>query len=661
MERNPITGFKVDFDIRNYGDILPMPPENLREVINYDVPSKDCVWKRVVPDNITPQYIEREITRILRTGVWVYIHKQMVWIPPSYYFFLQYFKIGGEYAEFRLSRLKAVYFQIKARNNPYCIGTFVIKSRQIGETSIEMSNILHECADGNTGYGSFGVQSKTNTTVKDSCWRILKGGWQSLPKWLKDTLYSDFASGDNIETKLKFKRSATETQEERDVEIMYGSSGDNTLDSMNNVRILDLDEVLKWRENSFYNTLLNYTKFIAPGRSRKGLFRIFSSPADFPCKSSDEGMIIWKKSDPNQLNKYGVPESRLFRYYASPLEGIQDMFDIYGDADADLIYEFIMEQRAAVDKDKLMGEIRAYPLNDVEIFGSFEGGAMWQNSQGIKDRVVFLAGNRFKNDKTKEPKGIWGNYERVGGYIDGEVEFRPSGKEFFDMVTGRFFVSFHPQNKEELRSIFKPPQYVERCIGFDPYTNRYEAKNKVRQSDAAMVCRQFRDVHDTGVLNVPVATYCCRPQNIEIAYEDAINFAIYNRALIQVERSGDRFASYVEDRGYSDWLLTEIGSTDEKRKGDAPSGGKNAFLSTGIGLIDANTNLPIHPEDPYWLDNHWHSELLEDYLAFNPLDTHDNDLTMADIQSLIGCIKIAYKKIRKPSVLNDRVLSYLSN
>lgn len=660
MERDPITGFKVKFNILDYADILPDAPYDPAEIINWDNKSEDSVWIRQEPEKITPEYVQQEVTRVLRTGVWIFINLQPIWIPPNYYFFLQYFKVGGEYPEFRLSRLKSVYFQIRVRNNPYAIGIFTIKSRQIGETSFEMSNCLHEAAKGNLEYGSIGIQSKTNQTVKESCWRILTGGWQSIPRWLKDVLYSDIKSEDAIATKMQWIKPATETEVERDVLIMYGSSTDNSFDSMNNMRFCLLDEVLKWRENSFYSTFLNYEKFIAPGKSRRGLFKIFSSPADFECTSSIEGLEFWKQSDPAKLDENGTTQSRVFRFYASPLEGLQDMYDKFGDADADEIFEWIKKKRKSVSIDKQLGEIRAYPLSEEEMFGSTEGGKVFANAQGIKDRVVFLTGARFKDDKTKEPVGIWGNLHRIDGYIDGDVEFRPYEGGCFHIEHARFFFSFLPQNKEPLKTIYKPPQYIERVIGVDPYNDRYEAKSVVKQSNGAMVGRQFRDLHTTGCLNIPFMTYCCRPQHQDTFFEDCIRAAIFNRAYLQIESKSDKLANYAEDRGYEAWLLNRIGSMDNKRKGDAPSGGKNAFLNEGIGLIEANTNTPLTLTDEYWLDNHWHIDLLQDYLKLTPADTHANDLSMADIQALIGQTKILYKKIRQPSPFNELVYNYIN-
>lgn len=663
MECNPITGFKVKFNILDYADITPALPEHSKDILNYNLPPHLCKWKHIPPPPvITSEWKTQEITRILRTGVWIFIKKQPVWIPPFYYFFLQYFQVMGQPAQFRLKRLKHVYFKIRVRKNPRAIGTFTIKNRQDGETTMAMAESLWQILEGNMDFGGIGVQSKTRQTVVESCWRVFVMGFNGVPRWLKEILLHDVVSEDKLATKMQVKRTADEARgiTAKDILVTYGSSVHNAFDSMSNMQRCILDEFCKWEECSPYATFLNYEKFIAPGMSRKGLFDIFSSPPDKLGRYNEEIVSFWKGSDGDNLTTYGSTETRVFRYYSNPLEGIEDGYDEYGDADADEIFDFIMNRRKSLPKDQLLGEIRGYPLNESEIFGSYEGGSGFDNAEGIKDRIIYLTGTRFKNAITQEPVRIFGNHERVDGYIDGEVEFRPSGKDYFDLIDSRVCYSFLPQNKEPLVNVFKPPAYIERVIGLDPFNNRYEAKSVVKQSNAAMVGRQFRDIFETGVLNVPFMTYCCRPQHQETVWEDAIKAAIYNRAMLQVESKSDKFANYAEDRGYSHWLLNERGDNTGLRKGDAPSGGKNAFLNEGIGLINANTNVPLG-DIPYWLQNHWHIELLQDYLDLNPLDTHANDLTMADIQALVGQVKIMHTKVRQPSEFNDVVYNYLFN
>lgn len=661
-------GFMIDFKMTDYKDILPDPYEYLKNdfIINADEFTKgnidNCVWRKYKPSHQeinSTEYREQEFRRILRTGVWVAIKDEIIWIPPNYYFFLQYFNTGGAAPEFRLKMLKYLYFKIRARNNPLCIGTMTIKQRQEGLTTIEMSNALHEMAEGLMDYGQIGVQSKTRDTVKLSCWRTLKMGWAMIPQWVKDFLYKDFASKGKMEETIKFVRDSEGDDEGRDILMSFGASVHNAFDSFNNMRICIFDEYTKWNECSLYRTFLNYKRFIAPGGERKGLFVMISSPADTNGKHNDEAYSLWEQSEYDPETK--TSKSGIFRYYMNPLEGIDSFYDKWGDADPVFLKKYIMDNRDGVPPEFKLSEIRAFPLSNEEMFGATEGSHIWSNQKGITERKLFLIGKRFKDDVTKEPIVVYGNLERIDGYIDGDVEFRQSDLGRFDLKEARFCFSYLPNKNEPLKNIFKPPAYVEGCLGVDPFNNRYPPKHIGKQSNGAMVNRVFRDLHGRGYNKCPTMIYCCRPTHQETFFHDCIKAAIFNRSLIQYENKSDKLANFAEDHGYFDWLLPEIGATSgSTRKGDGPGGGgKNAFLEEGMGLINANTNTPINPDDPYYLEYNWFEQLLSSYLSFDPLDTHAHDLVMAEIQSLVGCMKILNIKRKRPSSFTNAVFNYV--
>lgn len=663
--------FKVKFDMRDYLDLCPKEQnrEYLEhdEIINFRAYEKgnidDCVWKRHVPNagEITSrEWRARELRRILKTGVFIAIKDEVMWFPPNYYFALQYGKVGDVDLEFRIKRLKHVYEKLRARNNPGCKGTFTVKNRADGETTMSITDALHECMEGMMNAGMIGLQSKTRADAINPCWNTVKTLWLNLDEWLKDELFSDFSSGEQIEQRLRFQRGKTDYRDARNIVFEYFPSTFNAMDGRHNVKKCILDEVLKWVECNFGDTLSNYSKFIMPGFERRGLFDIFSSPADFDCQSYRDGYELWKMSNPENIDpETGTTKSRIHRIYSNPLEGIQGAYDKWGDADPDAIYAHIMRERKAVAKEKYLNEVRGFPLTEEEMWGSIEGSSQWSNTEGIKQRKLYLIGTRFKDEKKQEPKCVYGNLERVDGYVDGEVVFRQADIDHFDVDVARFCFSYLPQNKEALQSVFRPPRYVENVLGVDPFNHRYPAKNPSQQSKGAMINRKFRDIFNTGINKCPTMIYCCRPSHQDIFFEDVLKAAVFNRAMIQYENRNDKLANYAEDRGYFDWLLPEIGaSAFSKRKGDAPSG-KGAFLDEGMALIDAATNVPIHDGDPYHLEQYWFWELLDDYLNFNQKDTHANDLTMADMQALIGAVKLLYQKIRQPSDLNEGIMSYL--
>ena len=660
MVKNSITGFKINFDIRDYADVLPLPPDDTREIINYDKPSKECKWVRQDTKDITPEFVQREGERVLKKGVWIYIKKQLVWIPPNYYFFLQYGSAGGKYPDFRLKRLKHVYFKLRVRNNPKALGTYTIKNRQDGETTMAIHDALWECLDGNMTVGQIGIQSKTNDDAKNPCWLTVETLWQSLPEWFKELFYSDFASKGAMAEKVKFARPKTEEKEARNIVVAYYPSVHNAMDGKNNVRRCILDEINKWRVCSFYDTYINYKKFIAVGSSRRGLFDIFSSPSDTNGKWNDEAKMFWDGSNPDELKDTGSTATRVFRYYSNPLDGIEGFYDEYGDADGDEILAFILEERKNLPEDKRMGEVRAFPLNESEMFGSYDNqNKTWSNEKGIIERMAYLTNRRFKNDVTKEPTLVYGNLiwkDNIPDNPEGVV-FRQADVNDFDLEIARFSFSYLPKHSEELKWVFNrdlqghrpvPPRVTENIIGIDPVDKRYGMQGAKGISNGAMVNVKYLDLDMSGIVNVPTGLYSCRPQHVNTFFEDAIKFAVFMQARVQVENKNTKIIDWFEDRGYMDWLLSKRGEPEKStNKGDAPSGaGGGAFLNEMIMLIDEVTNTPATEGNPYYLNNIWHYRVLAGIMELDPKNTQKSDEFNAWGQAMIGKTKLV--KLKTP-------------
>jgi len=659
-------GFMIDFKMTDYKDILPDPYEYLKNdfIINADEFTKgnidNCIWKKHRPSLAevnSKEYRERIATRVLKTGAWVAIKDEIIWLPPNVYFAYEFGSAGSSDFELRLKRIKHAYEKIRAINNPNCIGLLTLKNRGDGQTTFSIHDAFWQCLDGNMEVGQIGIQSINRNLAINPCWNYIQTLWQSLPQWFKSDLCSDFASGNNIAEKMQWQRSADDALglKARNVLLTYYPSG-TPMDSKHDVKWALLDEVCKWNECSFYDVFTNYCKFIMPGFERRGMFDMFSSPADHNCKSNEEVYQLWKDSDTKQMTENGTTKSRIHRIYSNPLEGIHTAYDKWGDADPEKIYKHIMSEREKKPKEKLLGEIRGYPLNESEMFETTDNSSVWDNQKGINARKIYLLGTRFKSEETKEPKVIYGNLEWKDGIRDSQVVFRQSDKSQFDVHDARFCFSYLPPARDSLRTIYKPNHYGEDIIGIDSVDKRYANKG---HSNFAMINYRFRDLHESGINNRPTMIYCCRPLPIEISYEDAIKAAVFNQAQVQVESLNTKIVDYFEDRGYIHWMLSKIGMPKNSLvKGDAPSG-KSAFMNEIVGLINAHTNVPLTVDDPYLLEGHWFSELLDDLSIFNLADTHKNDLSMSFGQALLGAAKILFKKPKNGNGVSNSVISYL--
>jgi hypothetical protein len=667
--------FHVKFDLADYADILPAIPEDYTEIINSEIDDPlDQVWAvQEFPDIITTEFLTREVNRV-KQGVWILIKGVLMWIPPNYYQFLQYGNAGGDAPQFRLKRLKALYVKIRVRKDPRFVGTYNIKNRQDGDTTMNMSDALWEIISGELNNGMIGIQSKSLSDAKNPCWFNLKMQWNGYPSFFKNELYSHFVSGNNIEEKLQFSEPPDPNNPKdkgKNVIITYGPSTHNAFDGKNNMRRCILDEINKWQLCSSATTITNYMKFIMPGKQRKGLFDIFSSPADTNGKHNDEAYELWLNSNPDEIQSTGSTKSRILRYYSNPLEGIEGFYDKYGDADPQEIYEHIIRERNNKSKDQLMAEVRGFPLpkkgtmdaDEEQLFGSTDQSNIWINVEGLKARKLELSKPLVKATKVNYCNLIWPNNIQDSGIPEVVV----ADKMYFDEYDARFCITDSTTQLIELSDLREPPNVVEEVIGVDPFNLRYATKKQVTGSLGAAISWKFRDIMQTGKNDYPTLAYLSRPQHGETFYEDMIKAAVFRRAKVQYENSNDKLENYFEDRFYGDWLVdsinvkpVEVNGQFKIRKGDAPSGkGATAFMNEGIGLINGHTNLPISPDKPYLLEWFNFEEIIDDLLSFNKENTQQNHFTMALIQALLGKTKLMHKKQRKKSNVNNAMLDYL--
>lgn len=661
--------FKMGFDIANYKDILPDWEDYLKNdyIINGEDFEKgnieECYWKKYNPsmDEINSlEFQEREARRILKTGVWIAIKNEILWFPPNVYFALQSGRAGSVDMQFRLKRLQTELEKIRARKNAGCMGTLLIKCRGEGETTFEVTNSLWECLDGNMETGQIGIQSYNRAAAINPCWSYAQTLWHSLPQWQKKLFYSDFVSGNNIAEKMQWQRPTNEEAgiKSRNVLFTYYPSG-TPMDGKHDVKKCLLDEIAKWEECSFYHTFTNYKKFIMPGFERRGMFAMFSSPSDKNNKSNEEVYELWCDSNPKEIDEdTGTTKSRIHRIYSNPLHGIHGAYDKYGDADPERIYDHIIKERKKLPKDKLLAEVRGFPLNEQEMFESTEGNEFWDNRKGIKERQIYLLGTRVKDIKTGEPIKVFGNLEWKEGIVDHPlgVDFRQSDKYEFDVEDSRFAFTVLPNFKDDLKNIFIPPDYIESALGVDPFGKRHPGK---KFSNGAGVIYKFRDLYETGINKMVTGLYINRPYHEDIFFEDMIKACVFTRSKLQFEANHDRIGGYFTDRNYKEWVLPQIG---EKRGSDRLGDNITArgkFMDEMVGLINAYTNIPVDKTQECLLDKIWFIELIDDLLKFNLKDTHENDAVMAMGQALMASAKMMFMKQRQKSEFNDNVFDYL--
>ena len=665
--------FQVDLELDKYNHLWPEQPPS-HEIINFNADIEDAVWNRQVPEKLNMNFFDLEKKR-LRQGAFIVIKDTLLWIPPNYYHFLENGIAGTGRPEFRLKELKNSYYKLWVRANPHATGTFDIKNRQDGRTTRVVSDSLFEMQDGVNNHGQINIQSKTNADAERPCWSTVKSQWLNYPKWLKDLLYSDFSSGNNIETQLKFTREEREIRNLRGEQIIvpsrnlfmsYYPAVFNAQDGSSNVLKCVVDEFCKWITCSPAKFLTNSRQFMQVGATRKGLYEIFSSPADFNHKYVDDVFKIWENSDPDKLDEFGTTQSGLFRYHSNPLDGIEGYYDKYGDVDPTKIYDRIMYLRKKATKDEELGEIRANPLNQSEMFGSYDNNLYWDNIKGIIKRKLFVVNTIYKDEVTLEPKYQWGNLEMVPSRNgeQPEVYFRPNETNEFDMKTGRFCFSELPDGTF-LNENTEPPAFIESVIGVDPYHLGKTGKLLSRRSQAGVVGWKFRSLGVENFVPRPTFFYNCRPPHIHTFFWDMIMAAIYTKSMVQYEKTSDEMERFFDENGYGEWILNSSTSRRSKQYktrteiGRGKKGG--AFMVDVKSLVNILTNLPINPDHPYILDKFWFEQLLQQLIDFNEDDTSKFDLVMGLFQAVYGATKIVTVKGPQTSDMGKMMLNYFTS
>lgn len=651
--------FQIDFDVKDYLHLFPeFPPSE--EIINYYKDIDECVWARQVPlaGIFNMDFFELEVKRI-RQGAFIIIKDQLLWLPPQYYFFLQYGTVkgfGSRYAEFRLKKLKEYYFKEECRRNINCLGSYIVKNRRDGTTTNVMSDCLWEMQKGIHTMGQIGIQSRTNDDAYDPCYTTLKAHFNGLPKEIRHFFYKDVVNPANIETRLRFESPG---ENGRNVFAKYYPSGNTAMDGKEMILCV-LDEVNKWDENSLLETEGTYRKFILEGVIRKGLFVMFSSPSETNGRPNDEAYKLWQISNTNDLQPNGTTKSRIHAYRSHPLEGITGLFDKYGDADPNQVYDHIMtERKNAPNK---LNEIRGFPLNDEEAFGMGEVKTQWDNHKGLAARKLYLSRTVYKDEATKEPKIMWGNLEWKNGIVDSEVIFRPNEKNEFNLDTGRICFSELPQFNVPLSDIRKPPLYIDTCLGVDPYHLGKGTKSGVGSSAGA--CNyKFRALADFSFVPHPTAIYNCRPKHIYTFFEDMLKICVYTRSMMQYEKSIDEIERYFDERGYGDWVLNPSPKEGEVRKitrAEISRGkGGGAFMNEVLSLVNILTNVPVNPEDPYPLEYFWFEELIDEIITLNRDNTTSANIFMGFGQAVIGAAKICNVRERERRPEESSMITHL--
>jgi hypothetical protein len=423
---------------------LPKEPEHEKLILYYDKPTKDQFWTRPGPPkgwremtNAKKQsWIQSETRRCFVTGQWIFLKGQPVWMPPFYWWLLNWWYTKVGFFNFRISQLLEEYYEIYCEGDKWCIGTFRFKKRRDGLTTRRMARKVWKAIQ--TEEGWFGMSSKTGQDVRDVCWRALMRGYNRLP-----TFFLPEQSGmSDPQRKLEFKKPSIRlTAKNRDIIIdpedvfreNVGSDELNTTidwrdtvedayDGQQCVEI-DLDEFGKWRKASALNAAYTYIMSCTLDGVKVGMIHCYTSPPEKDGPELKECSDMWEAA--NFAKNKNLQAWKFYRWLTSSLDSYGGACDKYGYCDRELADKLICDFRRAQPLAKRKAAIRQTVRFIEEVFDNVENNTFITAPQ-IRTRWRYLQAIDYKDPKTREPKYVYGNYEWTNGIAFTTAFFKPS-------------------------------------------------------------------------------------------------------------------------------------------------------------------------------------------------------------------------------------------
>lgn len=643
-----------DPDLKPIEYRLPPPPP-FQNTLGYGLDPKDQKWERFTmprklkdlnnDTDLTPKqkelvlqgkqaYYTEEIEFVKQDrqyfieGLWVFIKGKQVWIPPAFYFWLQWWTIEGKHVDFRIRDWEFWVWDYMVDYDSYCYGTNYPKGRREGCTHKRMCKRYKVAIS--FSYALCGMQSKDRKHAKEVHEQYLVPVWKDhMPFWWKP-IHNDQT---NDLSSIKFSAPTSRShpdygQKSLHSTIDYRDSGETAYDGLKLIDIFN-DEAGKLTECSIHDrwmvqrlTLTNHTHAMPDGSKRKGKGFNGSTVAEMLKKGGQNFKLLCDESHYHNRNETtGRTTSWLYNFFMPSSEGFGDdmplnlqqkygvkaWIDDYGYDNLDpetgrpLAEKFMLAQRREYELsgniEALIEFTRMYPLRWRDCWKQNATDCNF-NLAILDSRIEeFAEGNPFKQR---------GNFEWRDNVKDGHVVWIPD-------PNGRWFLSFQldPQesNSYYMDHGMRVPGNTKRfCAGGDPFKYKITKSSKKSKGAGAVFMKHdfkvdppTKDVNDYKT-NRFCCTYSNRPKDLKAYGEDMIMMCVYFGCTMNPEINVTFLWDWFEERGYGRYLYY---SYDEH---------KNKISSQPGVTTSEKTKEEIFREYAYHIQHYGHLEVHDELL-----------------------------------------------
>lgn len=696
------------YEIENLLIALPKTPD-ISEIEGSDLPIKDQVWTRKeLPAELKAyrsMYDEGgwrdSAPKQLKIDYEPYIHGEFhkrfyghwfmnngipTYLVGQHYMYLQWSPIDTGYPQYWLASMISYYHWEACKADSRCYGQVKVKCRRSGWSN-EASSDAVETGTINKN-ALVGITSKTGDDAKSFFSDKVVYKHRSLPFFFKPMQegvtepkkeYSFRAPATKITAKTKGVYSEEEALNSR---INWKNTKNNSYDSEKQ-KLYISDEAGKWEKpedilvhwRRVKPTLRTGVRIVGKckmgttvnpknegGDSFKRLYDESNPLIRLPNGETTSGLYqLFIRAEYNYdgyIDKYGYP---VFQKPKVPVEGINgemiskgavDYFDEMVEAlknDPNGLNDFLRENPREIS-DAFREPSGQSPFNLANIYDQ----KAWNNMMVKAEKGGALV-KRWESQASRY------NFEWKDAKKDSTVILVPS-------IEGRFLISWIPpaeqQNQFWERNGKRGPMHTEwGTIGCDPYDISQTMDG--RGSNGAIVGLS-RGTHMGGAPYGVFFTYCDRPYDADVFFDDVIKACVFYGMPLLAERDKARLLYEMKNRGYRDFVMNRPDQDVKKLKGPDKElggypGGNNELAGDQVLLAANFTNfrLGYSPDDTYRPEGEYpempFNELLDDLEKFDPKNRNKSDLTIAFMAGLLGIQPkgfYAHKEANKLTTIN---------
>lgn len=667
-----------------YGTTIKLPqqpPES--QILNFGKPAKEQYWQRedlpyffdkvqysksgdLILTQEQEDYATNEV-RKCKEGVWIYINGEATYIPPKYYFYIQFWVLeDGSRPEYRdCDRRYFLYLQ-HWENVLWCLGVIRGKKRREGASSQATANLVYESIFYKNS--NCGLISKTRDDSRDTFTDMVTFGYRHLPPFLKPKQLNDPDSVTELvfaQKSSNIKEGVVSTQKSDEghrSKINYRAPVLNAYDRGRMSRLL-LDEFGKLEKDVPASQLFAIiSKTLVKGVKRVGFVEM-PSTVNKLTKGGSEFKLLWENADKN----FKTPTiNRLVRYFAPAYDGYEGFIGKYGesiiDAPTEEQYNYLVEKwvkkdedgvvisvlseqdiklgaKAYIEKsreglkgDSLEEEIRMSPCNEIELFMSANADCIF-NVMNINEQIEHLKENPvykrkiiYYRDLDQKVKWRDANQNEQGFCWEWVGDLNLNGKDnkyYFDL------------------DMKKPSRVDVGVIGVDGISSEQGGKRYGSKASAWVYIKyDLKDPENTGLFTGHLYG---RPKEKDELHEQVMLCAEYHGFIVYWEFVADDYYTYFKKRGKLGYLAKfPLNAIDPSKRNKTTLERHYGYPTTDFAISKGNDSMISYIE--HYCDKIYWVELLEDLKLYDPNKRTPHDRAVSAMITLVGGLE----PIRKP-------------